>query len=92
MMTSHLNFKFRVQTSTVLISIKASLYIIRVRDIFYYCRGRLNSTQLKTNCHRRRKRISGEYSVSLAKNYFQHQSLLAEFLKSSTQLLKLKTV
>ena len=90
MMTSHLNFKFRVQTSTGLISIKASLYI--VRDFFYYCRGRLNSTQLKTNCHRRRKRISGEHSVSLAKNYFQHQCLLAEFLRSSTQLLKLKTV
>ena len=28
MRTSHLNFKFPVQTSTVLISIKASLYII----------------------------------------------------------------
>ena len=28
MMTSHLNFKFCVQTSTVLISIKVSLYII----------------------------------------------------------------
>ena len=66
-------------------------------DFFRYCRGRLKSTQLKTNCHRRRKRIFGKYSVSLAKNYFQRQprskkKTLAEFLKSSTQLLKLKTV
>ena len=93
MMTPHLNLKFHVQTSTVLISITISLYIISTSyGLFYYCRGRLNSTQLETNCHRRWKGIPGEYSVSLAKNYFQHQSLLAEFLKSSTQLLKLKTV
>ena len=32
------------------------------------------------------------FGKSHVKNYFQHQSLLAEFLKSSTQLLKLKTV
>ena len=32
------------------------------------------------------------FGKSRVKNYFQHQSLLAEFLKSSTQLLKLKTV
>ena len=32
------------------------------------------------------------FGKSRVKNYFQHQSLLAEFLKSSRQLLKLKTV
>ena len=90
-MPSHLNFKFGVQTSKVLISIKVSLYIISTSKGLFLLLS-LDSTQLKTNCHQRRKRISGEYWVSLAKNYFQHQSLLAEFLKSSTQLLKLKTV
>ena len=85
MMTPHLNFKFRVQTFTVLISSKVTLLLLS------------RKTQLKISCHRRRKRISGKYSVRLPKNCFQRQprskkKTLAEFLKSSTQLLKLKTV
>ena len=58
MMTPHLNFKFRVQTCTVLISSKVTLLLLS------------RKTQLKISCHRRRKRISGKYSVRLPKKLF----------------------
>ena len=72
------SFNFKQEESLDIVS--------TTQGLFYFCRGRLNSTQLKTNCHRRRK--SGEYSVSLAKSNFQRQSRakkkkIAEFLKST---------
>ena len=58
-MTSHLNFKFRIQTSTVLISIKDSLYIISTSE------GLFSLLSLKTQQYSVKNQLPSEEEENL---------------------------